>query len=37
VAYLVAGAAAGAATAAAKTASITLFQGKAIDMLFFIE
>jgi hypothetical protein len=39
VAYLVAAAAAAAivAAAAAKTASITLFHGKALDMLFFTE
>jgi hypothetical protein len=39
VAYLVAAAAAAevAATVAAKTAGITLFQGKALDMLFFTE
>jgi hypothetical protein len=37
VAYLVAAAAAVAATAAVKTATITCFQGKALDMLFFTE
>jgi hypothetical protein len=34
VAYLVAAAA---ADAAAKTANVTLFKGKALDMLFFTE